>query len=138
MKKLYLFIGILIGLSILSCNNDDNEQPQLIGSWYLKLTNARGIEFDKRERCPADLMFNNDFSGMFNNVITTAVIECGTNADFTWEQNGNYFSYTILYNQNLVTAEILMLDENSLQYKVVKKNNLDVPEAEQIILKYGR
>lgn len=89
-----------------------------------------------RSTCTPDLIFNDDLSGLFDNIAGTT--DCGFSRPFTWESDGNLFYYRALSGGNLVTAEILVLNQTTLQYKAVKSNDEDIPIEEQMIRKYKR
>lgn len=72
MRKLFKIILIAIPLSLISCNNDDDNQNQsnnlekdIIGKWipYEISVNNNIKKYDDHEPCGLDyLQFNNDFS----------------------------------------------------------------------------
>ena len=119
MKKLNLIIGILIGIMILSCSNDDDEtqvaENELIGIWLRIDSNDT---FEERYTFNSNQTGNNYFlDGSFTN-----------SSDFNWTTENNIlttttdddsFDITVPYQINS-DGQLVLANDSDLTYNKIE------------------
>lgn len=92
MKKIfYLFLALVLGMSVASCESDGNETDNLIGTWRTyKLVNGEGYttEWDEDNDIQMYISFEKDGTGKFVDQDVTYKTE----QPFIWKMEGDVIS----------------------------------------------
>jgi len=149
MKKLNLIIGILIGITFLSCSSDENnnstQQDPIIGVWKLTSIELNGENSDLHQ-CMLEQTNTYKENGNFLSYFWQNEVEpCEfSTVTFQYILEGNILTSinpfeTIDNIPFQVTNEIITLNEITLIYKEVADNfEGNYPENQQQVFTYNK
>ena len=141
MKKLNLLLGILIGLSILSCSSDDDENSQdtLIGIWkpikFVELYQNAGEVTYEDLGCYEQSRFTFSSNSSFNQQL----FEENNNGDCIEDNSDNFISGTWeKISDNQYNIQITLFNEDTQQNEtfIGEQDEITFPDQNTMIIKF--